>query len=214
MNKTVISHKSIHTIRNAVFFAILLLTVLFGSILAIRFRNSVVVKPNMAIACDQVVYYNQKNEAWTDDYLGTSSYQMGQSGCLTSCLASVLQMEEIIEKNPKELNQLFSDTQVYDEQGNVQWEALENSLAISVECVDSMTANEIESLLQDHAYPIVRVRMNGIGNFHYVVIVGSKADTFLCMDPLNEKEEVVELSKFQNRIYAVRNVFLTEGEHC
>lgn len=172
----------------------------------LRVRNSVVVKPDADIACDNVIYYTQTDEAWKDDYLGDSKYQMAGSGCLTTCIASVLEMQEIAAKNPGEMNRTLSDALVYDAQGNMQWDALEKCFDLSVVRQNKTDAAEIENLLREKIYPIVRVRVGGLGNFHYVVIVGSEGGDFLCMDPLNGEKAAVRLSKFGNRVYALRYV--------
>lgn len=174
--------------------------------LYLRIRNSVVVKSSEDIVCDNVVYYTQTDESWARDYLGDSEYQMAGSGCLTTCISSVLEMQGIVAKNPKEMNRVLSDAQVYDEQGNMQWDALERCFDISVMRQNKTDASEFEGLLRGGIYPIARVRVGGLGDFHYVVIVGSKDGEFLCMDPLNEKQETVTLSKFGNRVYALRYV--------
>ena len=70
----------------------------------------------------------------------------------------------------------------------------------------ALSAGEIDHLLEQGCYPIARVRVAGLGNYHFVLIVGAQDGEYLCMDTLNEKEEVVPLSKFWNRIYAVRYV--------
>lgn len=59
-------------------------------------------------------------------------------------------------------------------------------------------------LLQDGIYPIVRVRMKGSGNFHFVLIVKSERGKFWCMDPMVQTDSLVSLEEFGNRIYAVR----------
>ena len=68
-----------------------------------------------------------------------------------------------------------------------------------------MYRQDDEEYLNDGKYPIVRVRMSGVGNFHYVLIVGAKEDVYICMEPL--EDELTALSKYGNRIYAVRCVW-------
>lgn len=172
----------------------------------LRFRGSIVIRPTREYQDCEVVYYYQKEESWKEDYLGDSPYRMGTSGCLTSCIASVLCMEGITETDPGTLNELFSDGSVYDKEGNIRWDEMEQALDVTVERRDALSAAELETLLDNHIYPIVRVRVWGLGNFHYVVITGSHDGNFECMDPLRSDKEPVSLSKFRNRIYAVRYV--------
>lgn len=77
---------------------------------------------------------------------------------------------------------------------------------LQIELPQQVHLNEVTEHLRRKIYPIVRVRMKGLGNFHYVLIVGAENGTFLCMDPLNEQGEVVPLSEFGNRVYAVRYI--------
>lgn len=104
------------------------------------------------------------------------------------------------------VNELFSKYNVYDAEGNMQWGALESAFDLHVGILNSgqFSVADIEYLLAKEIYPIVRVRVNGIGNYHYVLIVNSEDGQFWCMDPLSDKEELMSLSEYGNRIYAVR----------
>lgn len=48
------------------------------------------------------------------------------------------------------------------------------------------------------------MKMPKSGSYHYVLLVGSADGTYLCMDPLQAKEQTVPLSDFGGKIYAVR----------
>lgn len=192
----------------AVFLAVVLL-------LFLRVRGSISIKPEKDFQIpENVICAFQRNSLWNQDRLGTSSYTMGSSGCLTTCLASVIEMQDIeIDQmrdglTPGTLNALFSSHNVYDGDGNIQWGQLESLLGVSIvrKQASALSAGEINHLLEQGCYPIVRVRVAGLGNYHFVLIVGAQDGKYLCMDPLNEKEEIVPLSKFWNRIYAVRYV--------
>ena len=61
--------------------------------------------------------------------------------------------------------------------------------------------------LAKRIFPIVRVRVNGSGSFHYVLIVNSDGKEFRCMDPMNPSDSLVPLSDFGNCIYAVRYIY-------
>ena len=68
---------------------------------------------------------------------------MGDSGCLVTCLAAALQMQNIHQTalgddiNPKTLNQFFSTHQVYDAEGDLQWYAMEDALQVSTVYLES-----------------------------------------------------------------------------
>lgn len=176
-----------------------------------RFRGSVPVKPLAEIPAEQVVFYRQDGQEWKDEKLGGSKFTMESSGCLTACIASVLEMEGAGPRagepmNPGELNRLFSENQVYDGQGNIQWEPLEQVLGLKAERQDGgqVSAGTMERMLNEGVFPIARVRMKGVGSFHYVVVVQAKDGQFWCMDPLKPEGELAPLSEYLGRIYAVR----------
>lgn len=198
------------------FFLIIVIIFLMAAVLLIlRVRGSISIKPEKDFQIpENIVCAFQKNHLWGQDKLGTSAYTMGSSGCLTTCLASVVEMQDI-EINqmrdgvtPGTLNVLFSSHNVYDGDGNIQWGQLESLLDVSIvrKQASAISTGEIDHLLEQGCYPIVRVRVAGLGNYHFVLIVGAQDGEYLCMDPLNEKEEVVPLSKFWNRIYAIRYI--------
>ena len=137
---------------------------------------------------------------------------MADSGCLTCCVAAALQMQQIsVDGLPEnadagEVNQFFSEHGVYDSAGNLLWEMLEQTAGVSVRKQDAaeLQDGELDQELAAGRYPIVRVKMPKSGSYHYVLLVGSADGTYLCMDPLQTKEQTVPLSDFGGKIYAVR----------
>lgn len=183
-----------------------------------RQRGSVLVRASHAVGSSEIICYLQSDPSWAGDFLGTSSYTMKSSGCLTTCLTAALQYEGIMPESitgaadsidPGAFNSFLSKEQVYDSEGNIQWEPLENALNITAvrQDAEGITGKSLEKLLEKHIYPIVRVRVNGSGSFHYVLIVYSDGKEFWCMDPMNRSDSLVPLSDFDNRIYAVRYIF-------
>lgn len=63
---------------------------------------------------------------------------MADSGCLTCCVAAALQMQQIsVDGLPEDadagaVNQFFSEQGVYDGQGNLQWDVLEQVTGVPV----------------------------------------------------------------------------------
>lgn len=171
----------------------------------IRLHNSVKVKPmGQHMLTDKVIAYRQDEEAWAMDYLGNSSYTMKSSGCLVTCIAVAVSVNgETV--TPGELNKLFSENAAYDSEGNIQWSRLEAIDGYNVSVFGSVSNADIEKCLSDNHYPIVRVRMSGIGNYHYVLIVGADESDYLCMDPL--QDNITKLSDYWGRVYAVRCVW-------
>ena len=176
-----------------------------GGVLFLRFRNGVQIPtPDIRVSSDHVVSYRQDDPAWASDRLGDSAYTMKSSGCLVSCIASAISMGgETV--TPGELNALFSENAAFDAEGNMQWSALEALEGYNVKVYDRPSAAAIDECLAEGHYPFVRVRMYGIGNIHYVLIVGADAGKYTCMDPL--ENQLTTLSRYLDRIYAVRCVW-------
>ena len=194
--------------------AVLLLGAAVGAVFWNRHRGatSVAVETTQENAAEQVVFFRQKDDRSKSDALGDSIYHMADSGCLTCCVAAALQMQQIsVDGLPEnadagEVNQFFSEHGVYDSAGNLLWEILEQTAGVSVRKQDAaeLQDGELDQELAAGRYPIVRVKMPKSGSYHYVLLVGSADGTYLCMDPLQTKEQTVPLSDFGGKIYAVR----------
>lgn len=207
--------RNLKKLYQKVFLIVLIIFLLVAFSVLFRIRGSVSLRPEKDCRVPESVVCNfQKDPLWERDKLGTSAYTMGSSGCLTTCLTSIIDMQNIgIEQvsdgiTPGTMNTLFSNYNVYDNDGNIQWGQLESLLNVSImrKQASELGGNEIDTLLEQKCYPIVRVRVAGFGSYHFVLIVGAQDGEYLCMDPLNEKGEIVPLSKFWNRIYAVRYI--------
>lgn len=177
------------------------------ALLGFRLRGSVVIRADQTARVPQdVTAYRQDDERWAGDALGDSSFTMKSSGCLVSCVASAISMESRDEVTPGELNRIFAEHSVYDREGNIQWAAVDRLDGYFTHVYQGVSQQEIDQCLAAGHYPIVRVRVNGVGNFHYVLIVGTENKDYVCMDPL--KSELTELSQYLGRVYAVRMVQL------
>ena len=163
-------------------------------------------------AAEQVVFFRQKDDRWKSDALGDSIYHMADSGCLTCCVAAALQMQQIsVDGLPEnadagEVNQFFSERGVYDRCG--QSSVGDAGTDCRCFCPETgrggIAGRRTGSGTGSGRYPIVRVKMPKSGSYHYVLLVGSADGTYLCMDPLQTKEQTVPLSDFGGKIYAVR----------
>ena len=176
----------------------------------LRFRGSKAISvagdTENIIPCENVILFRQDDEKWAEDKLGNSAYSMKKSGCLVTCIAAALSMEEM-NISPKSLNELFSSEGVYDQEGNLQWEQLrqlDGGGTYEVGVFHSVSEEILSDCLQKGKFPIVRVRMNGIGNFHYVLVVKLEDGQYFCMDPL--KDQLQPLSHYGNRVFAIRCV--------
>lgn len=185
---------------------ILCLFMMIAGFLVLRFRGSrsVYAREDVALAAE-IIMYRQDDERWAEDALGDSSYTMKKSGCLVTCIASAISMGKE-EKTPGTLNAEFSLYHVFDMEGNIIWENLRNMGEYEVDVFQAADEEILTECLKAGRYPIVRVRMHGIGAFHYVLIVKAENGEFYCMDPL--EDNLTTLSAYANRIYAVRCVSL------
>lgn len=190
----------------------LLIVLCLGVILFsfLRFRGSKVISipkgTDNIIPFEDIVLFRQDNESWAEDKLGRSVYSMKKSGCLVTCIAAASSMEGKTIF-PGNLNEIFSSNNVYDAEGNLQWEnlrQLDGGDTYEVEVYNTVSEEILRDCLGCGKFPIVRVRMNGIGNFHYVLVVKLEDGKYFCMDPLEEKLQ--PLSHYGNRVYAIRCV--------
>ena len=170
-----------------------------------RLHHSIKIKPSKEYEVGkEVVLYRQDDPDWADDELGKSGYIMKSSGCLVSCIASAVTTggEDI---TPKSMNELFSNNNVYDSEGNIQWENIDKIEGYHTEVFDKASNEAIEKCLDAGNCPIVLVRMGGIGNFHFILIVGAENGDYICMDPLEDTP--TKRSDYGGRVYAVRCVW-------
>lgn len=199
--------------RKSILFTIFLLIFLCVAAIfftSVRFRGSKVIKVSKdttdIIPCEDIVLFRQDDERWSEEKLGSSAYSMKKSGCLVTCIASALSMEGN-PVTPESLNEHFSSGGVYDSEGNLQWEnlgQLDDGNTFEVEVYNTISEEILQDCLAQGIFPIVRVRMRGIGNVHYVLVVKLEDGKYFCMDPL--EEELQPLSHYGNRIYAIRYV--------
>lgn len=179
-------------------------------VLFLRLRNGVRLQATVESPIQEnMVGYRQDDEDWAKDTLGGSKYTMESSGCLVCCVAAAITMNDN-EITPGELNDLFSANEVYDTEGNMQWGKVGEIAGYHAEVFSEVSTDIIENCLNQGRYPIARVRIQGIGSYHYVLIVGSEAGEYMCMDPL--RDEVTKLSEYGNRVYALRCVWYEKPE--
>lgn len=190
--------------KRKILIAVLIVALTTSSFAFLRFRSSVTVKGSTRDdIMHSVTAFRQDDEIWADDTLGTSSFKMKKSGCITTCIATVLSSGSDMV-TPGELNKLFTEKGIYDENGNLIWPQLEK-ISLNADVLPTVSENIIYSSLQSGQFPIVRVRVGGVGNFHYVLIVGIENGEYICMDPL--KDNFTKLSDYFNRVYAIRVVY-------
>ncbi len=188
---------------------------LVAAVLLIRGRNAAgeLLLPEQKQELPEVVYFMQRHPAWAGDHLGQAKDTMASSGCLVCALAAGLDMQAIALEmdfymTAGELNKAFSEADAYTEQGAVIWDRIKTAVPGTESYVaGSVETDEIDLFLSQGIFPVVKVRMGGYGAYHWVLLVGTDENGYLCMDPMSEKEAPVSLSVFGNRAYAVRAVY-------
>ena len=170
------------------------------------------IKSTKAHPLPEAVYYLQKDEEWAADPLGESRFTMGSSGCLVTCLATLFDLygESV---TPGELNRLFTEQDVYNASGDVIWGNISSVYPeATVTVYKSVDEQAIEAALDQQQYPLVRVKNLGDGYWHWVLLLGSGDDGYLCMDPLYSEKEARPLSAHGNTVYSWRLVTLPVKE--
>ncbi|MGN0612939.1 MAG: hypothetical protein ACI4JB_03485 [Porcipelethomonas sp.] len=182
-----------------------------GAIYLYREKDAKTVSPTVAAGSCETAAFCQSDELWKDDRLGDSEYKMSNSGCLTTCIASMLLMqgisvEGVPEINPGTLNEFFSENDVYDSEGNLQWDAAGEALNVEFTGISTSEIDGayLDRMIGKNIYPIACVKVPSTGNYHFVLLTGSDDESFLCMDPMNGKGEAVSLSEYDNKIYSLR----------
>lgn len=193
---------------------LLVLILLASSFLLLRARKrgsaqGVKLEAGAVFPPPEFTYYLQRDEAWAADSLGKSRYTMGSSGCLVSCIASLLSIygEEV---TPGELNDLFTEYGVYNDSGDVIWGNIAKVYPdIQVEVPGSVDSTAIEKQLEEQRYPLVRVKNLGDGYWHWVLLIGSDENGYLCMDPLYGEKTARPLAAHKDTVYSYRVIWLS-----
>lgn len=198
--------KSKKTLIIAIALGILCIAAFVAATQFVKNRGGVNVKCNKDFPVSEgLISYRQDDAAWKDSYLGDSEYTMESSGCITTCIATAISETEGA-MDPGELVTLLSDEKVYDEEGNMQWNELDDLAGFRADTYGRVDSKYIDTCLSAGRYPIVKVHRRSLFSYHhYVLIVGSMDGEYICMDPL--KDSYTKLSDYGNRVYSVRCVW-------
>ncbi len=200
---------------------LILCALILGAAIAIKFLCSgrdkgVFIQPKGTYPPAMVTAFYQKDGRWADDKLGDSPCTMGRSGCLTCCIASALSADGGSSDTKETVsagqwNQIFGEAGVYNASGDIVWGRLSDALEEGkVLVASSVDPEEIEKLLSQGRYPIVKVKVGGNGAGHWVLLVGSRDGEYLCMDPLEPSGELAPLSRHGSVVYRMRCVYVNE----
>lgn len=166
----------------------------------------VIIRPDVQINPTALPFYLQNDPAWRDDRMGSTKYTLAGHGCLVSVLASSLSGLGY-SLDAGRLNTVFSEKQVYDNNGNVIWNRIHRCFPdVGYSYERLFTASTIERELKNGGWPIVKVKFRGSGVEHWVLIVGSTDEDFLIIDPMQQNKKLISLS-VHGKVYAYRILF-------
>ena len=197
-------------IRKRVIVAIICIVGIIIAFQCYKNRNGINIKCNSDYPVSaNLVGYRQDDDRWKNYTLGDSKYDMGSSGCITTCISSAIS-ETGNPLDPEELVLLLNENKVYDSEGNMQWGELDKLPGFHAEVYSDLDPAYIDQCLSQGRYPIVKVHRKSLFSYHhFVLIVGSENGDYICMDPL--KDGLTKLGDYGNRIYSVRCVWYDSG---
>lgn len=159
--------------------------------------------PDSAIEPLVDIIYLQTDERWKYEYLAQTESTLEESGCLTCVVATDL-LYMGYDVNPIAVNNKFNESGAYTPNGELIWYKINSAYSgISYEYKKAFSGNTISSDLYQGYLPIVKVKYNKTGVFHWVLVVGADEKDFLVLDPLKESGEVIPLST-HGKVYAYR----------
>ncbi len=195
-------------------FWLLTATLLAAAVLTI---HSAVLRANGAVVLARrelpgmPVLFCENDAAWSANRMGASTRTLGQSGDGVTCLASLIEMQQIPTSidgavNPGTLNAWLTENGAYDADGDLNWQRAAKLLGVNL--VERQpgwgVSRTLEYLLQHEVYPVVRVKRHDTGAFHDVLVVATVHGEFVIMDPLDSTGMTNTLGQYDNRIYAVK----------
>ena len=187
-----------------VLLGVTILSVLFFTFILPQKHDLDTLKPTSDIPIADINYYYQRNPIWTNDIIGKSNSTIGAEGCLLTCVS--ISAEKITGKNttPKDFNTAMTKVDGFDEKAILLWEKVGQAVeSLCYQIKESFSVKTIEDDLKGGYFPLVKVKLGGIGPTHWVMIIGSKDGEFMIHDPLSNKQTALPLST-HGKIYAYR----------
>jgi Peptidase C39 family len=151
-----------------------------------------------------VLIYKQWDVRWADDVMAPSTATMRNYGCLVCCVA-MLYTHYGIETTPKQLNSYLSTNSGFTRRGLLKWQqcvAYTRGQA-RIEFMGDGDQRRMDRELAAGNPVIVKVRLTS-GIYHWVLVLGGKDREYMVADPLGSEKRTIKLSRFGDRIYAMR----------
>ncbi len=150
--------------------------------------------------------YLQNDPRWKDDKMGGSQETLGEAGCFVACVSMAL-AHHGIDLTPKRLNELLKTNDGYTKQGWVRWYTVSKitNQQIRFYAPSQPSSAVIDAALKSGAPILAKILLYNVMP-HWVLIVGKEGQDYLVKDPLGDGKSLDKLSKFKNKIYAIRVV--------
>ncbi|MCR5797813.1 MAG: hypothetical protein K6G63_07885 [Eubacterium sp.] len=153
---------------------------------------------------ENIQSYRQDNPIWGDDKIGKSSFTLASSGCVITCISSMLSLTDHV-MNPQELNSYLTEHGVFDDEGNLQWGILDAIEGFHAEVFNEVSSDIIDKCLAEGKLPIIKVHQNNLMSYHhFILVIGAKDGEYICMDPL--QDHLTKLSEYKNKVFSIRCV--------
>jgi hypothetical protein len=142
-----------------------------------------------------VGFFSQKDPAWSGDYLDSSPYQIGDSGCALTSLAMVAEYFGY-DTDPGRLNTSLATAGGIDTEGIIcDWSKVAEASNQKVKWIGSVPASwdRIGQELNE-GYPVICsvTRPGWLLYLHYIVFIGKAGNKYYFLDPLDEAENIRE----------------------
>lgn len=166
-------------------------------------KAGVRISPRNTYEPGEIKVFLQNDPKWKDDSLGSSRFRLGGHGCLVSILASSLNAFGF-DMDVSELNELFTREGVYNSEGEVIWYRIGKAVpGVGYRYKRVFSGRTLERDLKEGRLPLVMVRYNKTGVFHWVMIIGADEEDFLIIDPLKQDKKPARLGT-HGRVHAYR----------
>lgn len=154
-------------------------------------------------------YDLQNDPRWRSDEIGTSTRQMGGTGCLITSVSTAIRNLGV-PMDPQELNRLLSGNGGYQGADLLWYKIRESVPAVDYHYQRIFTSRTIEQDLEAGLLPIVNVKYYQTGYTHWVLIAGARDGDFLILDPLGDGLTPMRLSE-HGKVYAYRVIQKAAG---
>jgi len=181
--------------------ALLVLAAYAGSVTYIK-RYGIRLVPSQDHPVTVQQFDLQNDPRWSGDAIGTSSRQMGGTGCLVTSVSTAI-AHLGVPMDPQQLNRLLSQNGGYQD-ADLLWYKIKDSVPpVDYHYQRIFTSRTIERDLEAGLLPIVNVKYHKTGYTHWVLIAGAKDGDFLILDPLGDGRTSMRLSE-HGKVYAYR----------